>query len=173
MRPLKYYVASTVDGFIAHPDGSWGGFLFEGDHVTDFLESYRWFDTVLMGRKTYEVALREGITNPYPTMKGYVFSRSMEKSPDENVQLVSEGAVEKVLELKRQPGKDIWLCGGAVLATTLHQAGLIDWLILKLNPVVLGSGIPLFLGNIETTALELTDRKIYDNGVLLLHYRVK
>jgi dihydrofolate reductase len=66
MRALRYYLACTADGFIAHADGSFDGFLLEGEHVADFLESYKWFDTVLMGRKTYEVGLREGKTNPYP-----------------------------------------------------------------------------------------------------------
>lgn len=173
MRKLKYYVAVTVDNFIAHEDGSLGGFLPEGEHVADYLESYKWFDVVLMGRKTYEVGLKVGVTNPYPTMKQYVFSRTMKESPDENVELVSENIVELVRELKNQTGKDIYLGGGANLATMLFAENLIDEIILKLNPVLLGSGIPLFSGVIKQTDLELTDSKIYSNGVVLLHYRVK
>lgn len=173
MRKLKYYVAVTVDNYIASKDGSFDAFLAEGEHVTDYLESFKWFDVVLMGRKTYEVGLKDGVTNPYPTMKQYVFSRTMKASPDENVELVSENIVELVRELKNETGKDIYLCGGADLATTLFAENLIDEIILKLNPVLLGSGIPLFSGVIKQTDLELTDSKIYGNGVVLLFYRVK
>jgi len=173
MRALKYYVACTTDGFIAHPDGSFDGFLPEGEHVADFLESYRWFDTVLMGRKTYEVGLREGKTNPYPTLKSYVFSRAMEASPDPNVTLVSENAVEVVRGLRSEAGKDIWLCGGADLAATFCRAGLIDELVLKVNPVLFGSGIPLFAGPIQPRTLQLIDSKIYGNGVVLLRHRLR
>ena len=132
----------------------------------------RWFDTVLMGRKTYEVGLKEGITSPYAHMKQYLFSRSMQTSPDNNVQLVSENAVELVKALKNEQGQGIWLCGGASLAATLFANRLVDQLILKRNPFLMGSGIPLFSGVIQQTALELSDHKIYKNGVLLLYYKV-
>ena len=189
MRELKYYVACTADGFIAAEDGSFDAFLAEGEHFADLLEFFpetipahlrdalgvragnKQFDVVLMGRNTYEVGLKVGVTNPYPTMKQYVFSRTMKESPDENVELVSGDAIELVRELKKETGKDIWLCGGSDLATMLFPE--IDEIILKSNPVLLGSGIPLFSGVIEQTALELTDSKIYSNGFVLLHYRVK
>ena len=173
MRKLKYYVASTVDGFIAHRDHSVNGFLEDGEHVTDYLESLKHFDVVLMGRKTYEFGLKLGVTNPYPAMRQYVLSRTMKESPDENVELVSENVFELVRKLKDEEGKDIYLCGGADLATKLFDENLIDEIILKLNPVLFSSGIPLFSGTIKQTDLELTDSKIYSNGVLLLHYRVK
>jgi len=76
MRPVRYHVATSVDGAIAAPDGSFARFASEGDHVADFLESWRGYDTVLMGRRTYEVGLGFGVTNPYPTMRTYVFSRT-------------------------------------------------------------------------------------------------
>lgn len=174
MRKLKYYVAVSVDNYIAHEDGSWGGFLAEGNHVTDYLESLQtWFDVVLMGRKTYEAGLNLGVTNPYPHLKQYVFSRTMKQSPDEHVEVISENIVELVSQLKNEIGKDIYLCGGADLATMLFAENLIDEIILKLNPVLLGSGIPLFNGVIKQTSLELMGSKIYKNGVLLLHYCVK
>lgn len=191
MRELKYFVACTVDGFIAAEDGSIDAFVVDGDYFADLFESFpetcpghlrealgvrgenRRFDVVLMGRRTYEVGLKVGVTDPYPTLKQYVFSSTLTESPDENVTLVSENAVDLVKELKSETGKDIWLCGGADLATTLLAEGLIDEIILKSNPVLLGSGIPLFSGVIEQTALELTDSKVFENGVLLLVYRVK
>lgn len=174
MRKLTYYVASTVDGFISHEDGSVGGFLEDGEHVADYLNSLKeWFDVVLMGRKTYEFGFQFGVTNPYPWLKQYVFSRTLKESPDEHVELVSKNLVELVETLKREAGKGIYLCGGAELATQLFEAKLIDEVVLKMNPVLFGAGIPLLSRSAEPLALELTDSKIYGNSVLLLHYRVK
>jgi dihydrofolate reductase len=189
MRLLKYYVACTVDRFIAHPDGTHDGFLMEGEHFADLIATFpetfpaqfrdvlgisgenKCFDTVLMGRKTYEVGLKVGITNPYPQMQQYVFSRTIAAIPDPNIKLSSIDPVAVVKELKQQQGKDIWLCGGGDLATTLFSE--IDELILKVNPLLLGSGIPLFTGIFKQTGLELANSKIYNNGFMLLHYQVK
>jgi len=174
MRRLKYHVAATIDGFIAHEDHTIDGFVPGGEHVDDYLHSLRTdYDVVLMGRRTYEFGFQFGITNPYPWMKQYVFSGTMERSPDSNVELVSENVVDFVRKLKDGTGKDIYLCGGANLATNLFREGLIDEILLKLNPVVFGSGIPLFLGAIKQTDLELIDSKRYANGVVFLQYRVR
>lgn len=191
MRKLIYYVAATLDGFIAREDGSHDGFLWDDAYGADLAASFpetipvhlrgrdgsradnRRFDAVLMGRKTYEVGLQEGITSPYPTLDQYVFSRTMKESPSAHVTLVRENAVEVVNALKQESGKAIWLCGGAGLATTLLAADVIDGLIVKVNPVLFGSGIPLFAEDIKQTTLELTDSKVYRSGHVLLHYRVK
>jgi dihydrofolate reductase len=189
MRKLKYYVACTVDRFIARKDDSYDFFLMEGEHVADLLTMFpetipahvrdhlgitaenQCFDTVLMGRRTYEIGLKEGISNPYPQMKQYVFSRTLKDSPDSAIELVSADPLAFVRELKQQSGQDIWLCGGGNLATLLFSE--INELILKVNPILLGSGIPLFSGVVQQTSLELTDSKIYNNGFMLLHYRLK
>ena len=173
MRELKYYVATTLDGFIAHEDGSFDGFVWDDEVVQDFYDSYKWFDIVLMGRKTYDVGLKEGKTSPYPMMKQYVFSRAMKESPDEAVELVSENAIGVVKSLKSEEGKPIWLCGGADFASQLFQNKLIDELIVKLNPVLFGSGIPMFAEPVDQTALKLTKTKSYDCGTLRLHYQVQ
>ena len=189
MGQLVYYVACTADGFIARADGSFDYFLSEGEHYADLLACFpetfpahfreafgvraenQRFDAVLMGRKTYEVGVEIGVTNPYPHMKQYVFSRSMKESPDAAVELVQDDAVNKVRELKQDSGRDIWLCGGSDLATQLFP--LIDELILKINPVVIGTGIPLFGGEVETTPLEVMGSKSYSNGFRMLRYRLK
>lgn len=191
MRNLVYYVACSVDGFIAHTDGSHDGFSQDQDYFANLFAAFpetvpthlreimgvhgenQWFDTVLMGRKTYEVGLKEGVTSPYSHLRQYLFSRSMSESPDANVELVSDQAIEVVQQLKAEDGKDIWLCGGANLASTLFANQLIDQLILKVNPFLMGAGIPLFADLIPQTALDLTNSKIYPNGVLLLYYSVK
>ncbi|NER99610.1 MAG: dihydrofolate reductase [Symploca sp. SIO1B1] len=189
MRKLKYYVACTIDQFIARENGSFDFFLTEGEQVADLLESFpetipahfrdqlgisaenKHFDVVLMGRRTYEVGLKEGFTNPYPQMKQYLFSRTLQVSPDQNVELVSTSPVALVKELKQQPGKDIWLCGGGNLATTLFSQ--IDEMILKVHPILLGSGISLFYGAIKQTSLKLINNKIYNNSFMLFHYQLK
>ncbi|NJM60028.1 MAG: dihydrofolate reductase [Oscillatoriales cyanobacterium RU_3_3] len=189
MKKLIYYIACTVDGFIAREDGSFDCFPMEGEHFADLFEFFpetipahvqkalgirpenKQFDTVLMGRKTYEVGQKIGLTNPYPTLKQYVFSRTMQASPDENVELVSDNVVGLVRELKQETGKDIWLCGGSDLAATVFSE--IDRMIVKLNPVIIGAGIPLFSKAVSTTNLELRERKIYNNGFMLLHYRLQ
>ena len=81
-----------------------------------------------MGRKTYEVGLKDGVTSPYSHMKQYVFSQSMKQSPNENVKLISENAIEFIKALKNESGKGIWLCGGGNLATALFTNYLIDQL---------------------------------------------
>jgi len=173
-RKLKYHVACTVDGFIAHVDHTVEGFVAEGEHVTDYLASLKSdYDIVVMGRRTYEFGFQFGVTNPYPWLKQYVFSRTMKASPDPQVTLVAENIVDFVHALKNETGKDIYLCGGAALAATLFAENLIDEIILKLNPVLFGSGLPLFSQVVKQTALELLSSKIYGNGVVLLQYRVK
>jgi dihydrofolate reductase len=189
MCKLKYYIACTVDRFIAREDDSYDFFLMRGEHVADLLTTFpetipahiqdqlgitaenRCFDTVLMGRRTYEIGLKEGISNPYPQMKQYVFSKTLRDSPDSAIELISSDPLAFVGELKQQSGQDIWLCGGGSLATMLFPE--IDELILKVHPILLGSGIPLFSGVIQQASLELTDSKIYNNGFMLLHYQVK
>jgi len=174
MRKLKYHVASTIDGFIARKDHSVDGFVAEGEHVSDYLESLKNdYDVALMGRRTYEFGFQFGVTNPYPWMKQYVFSTTMRESPDANVELVSENIISFVSELKAAAGKHIYLCGGAELAARLYNEGLIDEIILKLNPVAFGTGIPLFSETVRDRNLELMSSKAYESGVILLSYQVK
>lgn len=191
MRELKYLVACSVDGFIAAEDGSIDAFVNAEDYFTELFKSFpetcpghlrqalgvraenRHFDTVLMGRNTYEPGLEIGLTSPYPTLDQYIFSTTMEESPDEEVTLVSEEAAGLARELKDESGKDIWLAGGATLAASLFSEGLVDELMLKVNPVVLGSGIPLFSANVDRTCLELAGSETYSGGVTLLRYGVK
>jgi dihydrofolate reductase len=169
-RKLKYHVATSLDGAIADAEGGFTAFLSEGDHIPDYLESLHSYGDVLMGRHTYEVGLEFGVTDPYPYLESYVFSRSMKESPNPRVTLVATDPAAFVATLKQQPGRDIYLCGGADLASTLLEANLIDEILIKLNPVLIGAGIPLFRRLAEPRTLKLIGTKVYESGVVLLSY---
>ncbi|MGB3543676.1 dihydrofolate reductase family protein [Rubrivirga sp.] len=170
---VTYHVAATLDGFIAHDDGSFEGFSWDEAVVGDFLADLDAFGTVLMGRKTYDVGLKEGKTSPYPTMRQVVFSRTMAESPDSAVEIVREDPVEFVRDLMAAADAPVWLCGGGELAGQLAGAGLIDRVVVKLNPVVFGSGIPLFGVGAGQVMLDLEETKAYDCGVVVLRYVVR
>lgn len=173
MAELCYYVASTLDGYIAHDDGGFEGFQWDDDVVSDFMSDLESFGTVLMGRKTYDVGLKEGKTSPYPSIRQILFSRTMQDSPDPAVELVKENIPEFVNDLKADSDRPIWLCGGAEIASTLMGSGLIDRLVVKLNPVVFGAGIRLFSVLEERSSLELESTKRYSCGIIKLAYRIR
>lgn len=178
MRKLIYYVAATLDGFIAHSDGSVGGFLEEGPHVADYLKSLQDFDTVIMGRHTYEFGYDYGLQPgqpAYPHMKHYIFSKTMQLDTlHDQVEIVKADELATVQRLKVETGTPIYLCGGGAFAGFLLEQELIDELIVKVNPVVFGSGIPLFgITTEKQVALELYNSKSYENGVFFLYYRLK
>ena len=188
MRNLVYYIACTADGFIAREDGSFDFFPMTGEHLPYIVAEYpetipghlremlgvqgdnKHFDTVLMGRNTYEVGSLVGFTNPYPQLRQYIVSSTMRENPDAAVQLVTGDPVELVRSLKQEDGLDIWLCGGARLAGALYSE--INEIVLKVNPVVLGTGIPLFQGASGATSLELTDHQTFVGGVAIHRYQV-
>jgi dihydrofolate reductase len=188
MRKLVYLVACTADGFIGRADGSVDFFPMSGEHLPFLAREYpetisghlrhslgvsgenRHFGAVLMGRRTYEVGTALGIISPYPHLDQFVISSTMLESPDPSVRLVRSDPVGLVRRLKREPGLDIWLCGGGSLAGVLYEE--IDELILKVNPVVLGTGTPLFSNASGPRRLELTNHQTFSGGVALHHYRV-
>ena len=147
MRKLIYDVAASLDNFIAHSDGSIEGFLTEGEFVNDFLERINTYGAVLMGRKTYEWGYAHGLrkgqpayTQVNPNLVNYIFSRTITFQSGDLIQVVSDNELAFVKHLKTEAGKPLWLCGGGDLAGKLIDAQLIDELIIKVNPVVLGDG---------------------------------
>lgn len=177
MRKITYYVATSVDHYIAHADGSVGGFLPEGEHVGEYLASLQEYDTVIMGRRTYEFGYDYGMKPgdaPYPHMQHYIFSKSIQlPAATEQVQVITEDELAFVRSLKAGTGTEIYLCGGGDFAGWLLEEELIDKLKLKVNPAIFGSGIPLFGSSKKAVDLILTDSKIYANGVLLLTYDIR
>lgn len=171
MQDLIYHVNASLDGFIARPDGSPEGLVWDEGVAADFMAAIQTFGTVLMGRKTYDLGLAEGKTSPYPFLRQLVVSQSMRESPDEAVELWREDVVARVTQLKAEADAPIWLCGGGSLAGQLLAAGLIDRVIVKLSPVVFGVGIPLFGSDAPIVALVPEGEvKTYDCGVRLLSY---
>src|SRR5262245_58734649 len=121
MRKLVYDVAVTLDGFIAHEDGSCDGFLSEGEHAPDYFARLAGYDTVVMGRKTYEYGYPFGVVpgkRPphYQHMRIYVFSKSLRFGPDAEVEVVDRDEVATVQRLRAEAGSDVYLCGAGAFA---------------------------------------------------------
>ncbi|GAB3705828.1 dihydrofolate reductase family protein [Spirosoma flavus] len=179
MRKLIYDVAASLDNFISHSDGSIDGFLTEGEFVGDFLERIKSYDVALMGRKTYQwgyaFGLQEGepaYTQVNPDLKNYIFSKTLTFEPGPLIEVISHDEIDFIRQLKAGDGNPIWLCGGGELAATLLEAQLIDELVIKLNPVILGEGVPLFGSSSANVTLQLLDSKSYENGLMLLRYQL-
>jgi dihydrofolate reductase len=190
VRKLVYYVAVTLDGFIAGPDGgdpSGASYFPLHEDLIDFIVTEypetlpgrarqamgidapaTHFDTALEGRATYEVGLAAGVTNAYPHLRHLVFSTTMGESPDPAVELVSADPLETVRALKAEDGLDIWIVGGGKLAHTLLPE--IDRLVLKQQPFVIGSGIPMFDGPLQPQEFRPTGARQLDSGVRILSF---
>lgn len=175
MRKVTFGGANSLDNYIARKDDSVDWLMWSKEAAAYMKDYWKTIDTVLMGRKTYEVGLKlsEGQSNPYPGVKTYVFSRTLKEIGDASVELVKEDAAGFVRKLKKQEGKDICVMGGGDFAKTLFEAGLIDEIGFNIHPVLLGSGIPLFLEMKQQINLELLECKPFKNGCVLVTYRVK
>jgi dihydrofolate reductase len=174
MRKVTFGGANSLDNFIARKDDAVDWLLWNHE-LTEIMESF-WknIDTVLMGRRTYEVAQKMGDGGgDYPRVKTYVFSRTIKPSSEDSVTFVSEDAASFVRRLKNEEGKDICLMGGGVLAKSLFEADLIDEISFNIHPVLLGSGIPLFYEMPRQIDLELIKCQQLSNGCVVLTYKVK
>lgn len=174
MRTVTYGAACSLDGFIAGADGSLDWLHFSPD-VSAVMDAYwKTVDTVLMGRKTWEVSAASGNSGggALPSMKTYVFSRTLPRSPHPDVQLVSEDAGAFVRALKARSGKGICVMGGGDFAQSLLEAGVIDEVGLNIHPILLGSGVPLFRNSGRRIDLTLEECRTIHGGCVLATYRV-
>jgi dihydrofolate reductase len=173
MRKVTFGVANSLDNFIARRDGAIDWLMWSDEAAEVMKDFWQKIDTILLGRKTYEVglALSKGKKNPYPNIKTYVFSRTLKEA--EGAEIVSENAAEFVHELKEQDGKEICVMGGGDFAKTLFEAGLIDEIGFNIHPVLLGQGVPLFLEMNRQIDLELIESRAFKNGCVYVLYRVK
>jgi dihydrofolate reductase len=170
-RPVILYIATSVDGFIAYPDGNIDWLLTDEDY--GYLKFYESVDTLLMGRRTYDQILGFGPW-PYGEKETYVFTASPPaKAPSGAIHFVSTDAVEFVQKVRQNALGAIWLVGGADLATTFQQAGLITEMIISVHPRLLGQGIALFHSMFIERPLKLLNSRTWPNGLCQLHYQVK
>ncbi|MFE5604285.1 dihydrofolate reductase family protein [Streptomyces coelicoflavus] len=193
MRKLTYFIACSIDGFIGGPDGDASfmypfvdeeflGFLKEEYPETiatqgrralgiDDLPNKR-FDTVVQGRASYDLALKEGNTSPYAHLREYVASRTLAESPDPNVEIVSADLAGRVRELKAEDSAlDIYLCGGSVVAGELVDE--IDELVIKTYPVILGTGMPMFASGFAVSEFVADSVRSFGNGAVVRTYHRK
>lgn len=166
MRRVRYQVACSLDGYIAGPDGEYDWIVMDPD--IDFNALFNEFDTLLMGRRTFETA-----GGTFPGMKVVVFSRTLDQADHPGVTVVSDNVKETVDALRAQPGKDIWLYGGGELFRTLLALDCVDTVEPAIIPVVIGGGRPLLPSPGPKCSLVLTGQKVYQkSGIVLLTYDV-
>ncbi|MBX9394106.1 dihydrofolate reductase family protein [Streptomyces sp. TRM72054] len=193
MRKLTYFIACSIDGFIGDPDGDASAMLpFVDAEFFEFLKAEypetipthgrrplgiddlpnKRFDTIVQGRASYDLALKEGVTSPYAHMRQYVASRTLTESPDPEVEIIAEDLVGRVRELKAEDGEfGVYLCGGSRLAGELIDE--IDELVIKTYPIVLGSGMPMFGSGFAVGEFTLESVRTFGNGAVVRTYSRK
>ncbi|WP_307165346.1 dihydrofolate reductase family protein [Streptomyces rishiriensis] len=190
MRKLTYFIACSVDGFIAdvHGDAT-AMYAYVDEEFLDFLKTdhpetmpthgrralglddleNKRFDTVIQGRASYDVALKEGVTSPYAHLRQYVASRTLGESPSPDVEIIADGLLDKVRELKAEDGGlDIYLCGGSRVAGELFDE--IDELVIKTYPIVYGTGMPMFGAAFDVARFSFGGVRSFGNGAVVRTY---
>lgn len=169
-RRVRYQVAVSLDGFIAGPNGEYDWIVM--DPSIDFNALYKEFDTVVMGRKTYDATAAQGGGGAMPGLDVLVFSRTLPPATSPGVRILNDDPGAVVAELKKKPGRDIWLFGGGSLLRSLLDAGVVDTIEVAVMPVLLGAGIPLVQPG-SATKLTLADQKTLPaSGIVVLSYAV-
>jgi len=168
-RLLRYQVATSLDGYIAGPNGEYD--WISEDPTLDLASFARQFDTLLMGRRTYELALSQGPMLKSMDMSVVVVSTTLDPSQHPDATILSANVANAVAQLKRQPGKDIWLFGGGALFRTMLDERLVDRVELAVSPILLGSGVPLLPPG-ERCPLRLLESTTLPSGMLNLVYDV-
>ena len=174
MRKVVFGGANSLDNYFTRKDDAVDWLLWSDEVGKIMADYFKTFDTIVMGRRTYEVAIASGHGGgSYGGMKTYVFSRTLKPRSTKALEITSEDVADVVGRLKQQEGKDICIMGGGLLAKSLFEADLIDEIGFNIHPVLLGSGIPLFYEMNRQVDLELIDCKTLKTGCVLVTYRVK
>ena len=176
MRRIVYYVAVSLDGFISGPEGDIEGFASGGDGVEKYFSDLKHYDTVIMGRKTYEFGYKFGLQPgqpAYPHMTHYIFSNTLKFLNSDSRVKVCPVSISVVEELKLNSGTDIYLCGGGEFAGWLLDHNQIDVLRIKLNPLILGSGVRIFGDSKHKLHLTLMDSEKFEHGLQIMTYNLR
>ena len=170
MRKIRYGIAASLDGFIAGPNGEvdW----ITPDAEVDFAEVWAQFGTLLMGRRTYEVAVQRLGEAAFAGITSVVFSRTLQQEQHPKVKVVQQLTSGWVTSLKAQTGKDVWLMGGSSLFRSFFDSGYVDGIDVMVIPVILGAGIPMLPPPYTPTNLRLLSSQIYRSGRLSLAFEV-
>jgi len=160
----------SLDGYIAGPKGESDWIVM--DPEIDFGAIFKEFDTVLLGRKTYEVTSQQGGGGGMPGVRSYVFSHTLQQADCPDASL-SDNAAETITAIKAKPGKDIWLFGGGSLFRSLLELSLVDTVEVAVIPVLLGGGLPLLPAPAQLAKLRLSKHRVYEKtGTVALEYAV-
>ncbi|TGM06165.1 dihydrofolate reductase family protein [Leptospira jelokensis] len=179
MREIHYYVATSINGYIDSHSTNTSLFLSEGDHATEYKNDLLQYSDVLMGKKTYEYGFNFGLTpgeKAYPWMDHYLVSDHLAKNHfGENINILRTTEIKSTLQLLREEKNkgNIYLCGGGKLAGLLWEHHEIDRLFVKVNPMVIAKGVPLFDSIQSDQQLKFVRSKEYKSKVVLLEYKKK
>ena len=171
MQPIIYDVAVSADGYISGAGGDVSGFPHHGAIVDAYRARLATYGTVLMGRATYEFGLAYGLSpgaNPYPGMRAFVVSTGMEPPDDADFEMLPD--LDAVASIRAAADRPVYLCGGGILAGAMLARGLIDEIVLKRAPILLGAGVPLFAGDAPAPAMSLAEHLDHGEGIVQQRY---
>ena len=169
MRRVRYRVAASLDGYIAGPRGEIDWIV--PDPTVDFAAIYAGFDTVLLGRRTYELTRQPGAPPWPPGWRIYVFSRTLDPAAHPGTTVVRMDAGPTVRALRSESGRDIWLFGGGRLLGSLLAEQVVDQVEVAVMPVLLGGGVPLAV-DAPRTRLRLIRTDATPSGIVNLQYDI-
>ena len=171
MTEIIYYVAASLDGYIATEEGGveWLEDLESTGEDYGYTEFYESVDALFLGSRTYEQCLTFGDW-PYPDKPSWVFTQRQITSARPDIVVTNQNPQELMTELEFQKLDRFWLVGGAELAASFRAEGLITEYIVSIIPVILGAGVPLLVAGGQRESLELIDTTSYSSGVVQVRY---
>jgi dihydrofolate reductase len=180
MRKIKLFIASSLDGYIAKEDEDTSWLFSDEDY--GYKKFYDSIDTVIMGRKTYEKALKLE-ENPFKEKNCYIFTKNtiltntdtntdiLKRTSDKNIKVINN-VIDFIKSLVNTDGKNIWLVGGSEIISILMNANMVDEIILSIHPLILGNGISLFTKIKRQIKLKVLNSITYNSGLIQIYYKI-